>query len=157
MTNPIGKSHWILAVAFCLVVLTGNPPLVLGAKKVSPAYGPYPATLVRVIDGDTVVLDVALWPGLVQRIHLRLEGVNTPEKRGKSITACEKAAAARASAFTTRVLRKARTISISGIRLGKYAGRVLGHLMADGQDLGRALIAAGLARPYAGGKRAAWC
>ena len=57
------------------------PPSAMAAKK--KPYGPYRAMVVRVLDGDTVEVDVWLWPGLVQRIKLRLAGVNTPEKRGR--------------------------------------------------------------------------
>jgi endonuclease YncB( thermonuclease family) len=119
------------------------------------AYGPYAAEVVRVIDGDTVELDVALWPGLVQRIHLRLDGVDTPEKRGAPL--CEKILARRASEFTLRFFRLGGTVLVSGVRLGKYAGRVLGRIAVDGKDLGEALVAAGLGRPYAGAKRESWC
>lgn len=45
------------------------------------AYGPYKAELVRVVDGDTIDITIELWPGLTQRARIRLEGVNTPEKR----------------------------------------------------------------------------
>jgi endonuclease YncB( thermonuclease family) len=40
----------------------------------SRANGPYRATVVKVLDGDTVQLEVGLWPGLTQRINLRLVG-----------------------------------------------------------------------------------
>ncbi len=44
------------------------------------------------------------------------------------------------------------------IRNGKYAGRVVAGIEAgDGSDVGRALIGAGLARPYHGGRRGSWC
>ena len=43
----------------------------------------------QVKDGDTELLDVALWPWLTKRISLRLAGVNTPENRGKGITHLE--------------------------------------------------------------------
>ena len=44
------------------------------------------------------------------------------------------------------------------IRYGKYAGRVLARVeIAGGEDLGRGLMAAGLARPYAGRARTSWC
>lgn len=112
------------------------------------------ATVDRVIDGDTVELSVNIWPGLTQQISLRLDGVNTPEKRGSD--QCEKAAAKEASAFTDGLLAGQR-VTVTGVRLGKYAGRVLGRISVDGVDLGDALIAAGHARPYDGGKREAWC
>ena len=148
----------IIVAGLLLALLhSGLAVQALAAPGTKPVYGPYPATVVRVIDGDTVELDVALWPGLVQRIRLRLDGVNTPEKRGKNVTPCEKAAAAKASAFTARFLKTTRQVVVSQVRLGKYAGRVLGRITANGHDLARALVEAGLARPYAGGKRQAWC
>jgi len=151
-----GRAKALLVLALALL-LGGAFHQAQAAQSGAHTYGPYPAQLVRVIDGDTVELDVAIWPGLVQRISLRLDGVNTPEKRGKGVTACEKAAAAKASEFTSRLLAGARSLIISGVRRGKYAGRVLGRLSADGRDLGQALIQAGMARPYDGGKRDKWC
>ena len=43
----------------------------------------YRAMVVRVLDGDTIELDMQIWPQLIQRTKLRLDGINTPEKRGK--------------------------------------------------------------------------
>lgn len=141
----------LLSAALCLLV-------VMQADAASePGYGPYPAKLVRVIDGDTVELDVLLWPGLVQRIHLRLAGINTPERRGRHLTACERQAARAATKFTLAFLQNASTLLVKDIHLGKYAGRVLGRISGDGDDLGAALVAAGLARPYEGGRRGPWC
>lgn len=120
-------------------------------------HGPYRAAVVKVIDGDTVMLDVAIWPGLVQRVSLRLAGVNTPEKRGKGITECERNAGQAATKFTQGFLKNAKEVVVSEVRLGKYAGRALGRISSNGKDLGKALIQAGHARPYKGGARGAWC
>ena len=117
--------------------------------------GPSPARVVRVIDGDTVVLDVTLWPGLTQRIHLRLAGINAPETRGASH--CEEAAGRDAADLVRRLVEGARRLTVRDVRQGKFAGRVLGRLEADGQDVARSLLAAGLARPYHGGARKPWC
>lgn len=142
----------LLAVAICWMVF---PPSGQAAKK--KPYGPYRAVVVRVLDGDTVEVDVFLWPGLAQRIKLRLAGVNTPEKRGRGVSLCEKVAAKRATEFTRRFLKRALQVIVSGVKLGKFAGRVLGKISVNGKDLGDALMAAGLARPYSGGRRKAWC
>lgn len=40
----------------------------------------YRAELIRVIDGDTVILDVHLGFHLVYRARIRLEGIDTPER-----------------------------------------------------------------------------
>ena len=44
------------------------------------------------------------------------------------------------------------------VRYGKYARRVVARMeTAEAIDLGAALIAAGLAQPYDGGRRPTWC
>mgnify|MGYP006416111841 CR=1 FL=1 len=120
-------------------------------------YGSYKAEVIRVIDGDSIEVRAHIWPGLTQTVKLRLAGVNTPEKRGKGISTCEKKAGQDATTFTQRWLKGAGMVTISEIRLGKYAGRVLGRVSKDGEYLGEALIKAGLAKPYSGGKRLPWC
>ena len=119
-------------------------------------YGPYKADLVRVLDGDTVEVSVHVWPGLKQSIKLRIAGINTPEKRGR-VSDCEKAAGKAATAFTENWLKDADTITVYDIHLGKWAGRVVGKLKKGGADLSQALINAGHAKPYDGGKREPWC
>jgi len=114
----------------------------------------YQADVVRVIDGDTVKLNVEIWPGLTQVINLRLDGVNTPEKRGASD--CEKEAGKKATEFTEWFL-EGHKVTVTDVKLGKYAGRVLGKISVGGVDLGQALIDTGHARPYVGGRRAGWC
>ena len=118
------------------------------------AYGPYEAQLVRVVDGDTIELGVELWPGLVQRVKIRLAGVNTPEKRTKLI--CEKTAGIAATEFTQAFVESG-SITVDGVRNGKFAGRVLGNVFVDGNSLADALLASGHARLYDGGKRQPWC
>ncbi len=49
-------------------------------------------------------------------------------------------------------------VRLREIRYGKFAGRVLARVETlDGTDLGQGLLAAGLARPYDGRRRASWC
>lgn len=118
-------------------------------------FGPYSAEVVKVIDGDTVKMQLGLGPGLTKTINIRLDGVNTPEKRTRDL--CEKAAGIAATAFTEQWLANATTLSVSNVRNGKYAGRWLGSIAADGVDLTTALIESGHGRPYHGGKRQPWC
>lgn len=124
-------------------------------------YGTYIATIVRVKDGDTVLVDVAIWPQLTVKTSVRLIGVDTPEKRGsrngKPIPACEKRMGQKATEFTQRLLKPGTLVTIDQVHLGKYAGRVLGNIKTASGDLGQLLISAKLARPYAGGKRQGWC
>lgn len=138
----------------CLCLILALSPIAASAKEI---YGSYKADVLRVIDGDTIEIDVHIWPQLIQRTKLRLSEVNTPEKRGRNISECEKRAGQQATNFTQQWLKGAGTVTVSEIQLGKYAGRVLGKLSKNGEDLGRALIKAGHAKPYKGGKRKPWC
>ena len=140
--------------------------LVMLMSSTVSAYGPYDAKLVRVVDGDTIELGVELWPGLIQRVNIRLDGINTPEKRintkkikdqGRRDRAiCEKTAGIAAAEFTQAFVGKG-SITVDGVRNGKFAGRVLGNVFVDGNSLADALLASGHARLYDGGKRQPWC
>lgn len=127
--------------------------IVLLAQGVS-AYGPYKAELVRVVDGDTIDVTIELWPGLTQKARIRLEGVNTPEKRTRLL--CEKIAGIAATEFTQAFVESG-AITIDDVRNGKFAGRVLGNVFVDGHSLADALLVSGHAKAYSGGKREPWC
>lgn len=117
-------------------------------------YGPYPARLVSVHDGDTIKVDVQVWPGQTNRVSVRLDGVDTPELRGKCPQ--ERVQAIKARDYVI-AMTKDKSLAIQAVTLGKYAGRVVARVLVDGQDLTDMLIAAGLGRPYDGGKRQGWC
>jgi micrococcal nuclease len=48
------------------------------------------------------------------------------------------------------------TVTVSGTKIDKY-GRAVREVRINGRDVGEAMIAAGLARSYAGEKRQGWC
>lgn len=143
--------------------------LLLLLPALARAYGPYGATVERVVDGDTLVLSVELWPGLTKQISLRVDGVNTPEKRPRQpegmtaeewapLKACEKGAAQEASAFVEQLLPVGSRVIVNQVHLGKFAGRALGSVLIRGQgDLGELLIERGHAESYDGGQRGPWC
>ncbi len=120
--------------------------------------GPVPAEVLSVIDGDTIEVRAVIWLGQVVSTRVRLAGIDAPELRGKC--ARERTLAERARAYLlARLGGGGRAwVRLRDIRYGKYAGRVLARVeTAAGEDLGRSLMAAGLARPYAGRARASWC
>jgi len=117
--------------------------------------GPVEATVVRVVDGDTVDVEAHIWPGQSLRVAVRIRGVDAPELHGQCER--EKAAAkdARAALATLMATGGTRLVDISG---DKYFGRVVADLMmADGRRASAALIASGLVRPYRGQRRGSWC
>lgn len=117
--------------------------------------GPVAARLVEVIDGDTLLVRARIWLGQDLETRVRLDGIDTPETRGRC--AEEREMAARATALLRESIAGA-DIELFDVRFGKYAGRVVARVRTpDGRDLSDLLSRAGLARPYAGGRRGSWC
>ena len=104
----------------------------------------YAATIIRVIDGDTVVADVDLGFRTFTRQTLRLYGINAPEIRG-----FEKQAGLAASEYLkTQLSRTPITVRTIRDRQGKY-GRYLAVLFdAAGKNINREMIQDGHAVPY---------
>lgn len=115
-----------------------------------------PATVERVVDGDTLRVAARPWPGWTVRVAVRLAGVDTPERRG-ACTA-ERDAAERARAALAALTPAGSDVWLLTPRMGAFAGRVVAEVHAPGAgDVAERLIVAGHGRPYAGGARAGWC
>ena len=115
----------------------------------------------RVIDGDGLV---APWGE-----KLRVGNIDTPEVGSRCKCKSECALGAKATAYTTKLIREARTIILTAYSEPgrKFSGhgrsgpldpfrRSLVLVSIDGRDLGELLIAERLARPWTG-KRQPWC
>jgi endonuclease YncB( thermonuclease family) len=137
-----------LAASLLTLLLAATPALA------TPFEGPVRARVVKVLDGDTFLAEAELWPGQSLRIHVRLRGIDAPEKRARCAAEREMAAAAR-EALARHLGDEVRISNIAG---AKYYGRVLADVSAArGVDVSRLMLADGLARPYAGGRRGGWC
>ncbi len=164
------RLRWVTFLVFAALVLAGlvlgGAPGRLGAGE--RLAGPLPAWVVSVIDGDTLEVRVHIWLGQDLNTRVRLAGIDAPELKGKCDR--EKDLARRARAYLLARLDPAGSgvgagagagageIRLREVRYGKFAGRVLARVETlDGTDLGQGLIAAGLARPYDGRRRASWC
>lgn len=110
--------------------------------------GPYLAEVTRIYDGDTVTVRAHIWPDHVLKISVRLEGIDTPEIRGRC--QAEEDAAVQARDFVANIAEQENNVLwVRDVQLGKYAGRVLGKLQTRmGADVGTMLINNGLAVPY---------
>jgi endonuclease YncB( thermonuclease family) len=116
--------------------------------------GPVQARVLAVIDGDTLSVAARVWLGQEIAIRVRLAGVDAPEIKGDC--AHERRLALEAKHFLEALAGI--PVVLHDIRYGKYAGRVLARVeTAAGDDLGAALLAAGHARAYQGGRRRGWC
>jgi endonuclease YncB( thermonuclease family) len=114
--------------------------------------------ITRVIDGDTVEIAVGFLPDpLPPKLSIRVLGIDTPEKAPRAKCEAEAAKAKEASTFTKVAVANARVVDVQIAEWDKYGGRVLGHIILDGQSLSDMLIRAGLARPYHGEAKSSWC
>jgi micrococcal nuclease len=109
----------------------------------------YNCKIVRVVDGDTVDVDIDL--GFSHWIHnerIRLYGVDTPECRTRDDE--EKAAGLLAKAFVEDALHVGGTYTLTTREKGKF-GRYLGVIMLSGKtSINAALVSEHLAVPYMG-------
>ncbi len=149
---------WAGILALAALVVGGVLPGALGAAD--RLAGPLPAQVVSVLDGDTLEVRVHIWLGQDLNTRVRLAGIDAPELKGKCDR--ERDLAQRARAYLLARLEPAAAgagmVRLREVRYGKFAGRVLARVETwDGTDLGQGLLAAGLARPYDGRRRASWC
>ena len=115
----------------------------------------YKFELDRVIDGDTIDVDIALgFDVMLKKQRIRLYGLNTPESRTRDLE--EKQYGLAAKARLKELLENGETLSlrtaIDKKARGKY-GRILGTIFADGVDLNQTLLDEGHAIEYFGGTK----
>ncbi len=107
--------------------------------------------VVRVVDGDTVTL-YCDGRGL---LRTRLMGFDTPELYASDCLG-EKLQALQATAYLGWRYLRAGEVSVVMRGTDRY-DRKLARMRLDGKDVADVMIDAGLARAYAGGRRASWC
>jgi micrococcal nuclease len=112
----------------------------------------YRATVLQVIDGDTVDLDIDLGLRTHVKERIRLDGINTMETNSK--VAEEREAAKAATEFLRSLLIDPKvtlkTKKDSKEKFGRYLGVVTN---SAGVNVNEALVAAGHAKAYSGGAR----
>ncbi|MEO5336501.1 MAG: thermonuclease family protein [Magnetospirillum sp. WYHS-4] len=111
--------------------------------------GPYPAEVLRVVDGDSFRARVQVWPGLEAVTVVRIAHIDAPELAG----GCAEAGQAARAFLESRL---SAPVFLLAVRPDKYGGRVVAQVrLPGGEDLADLMLSAGHARPYAGGRRAA--
>lgn len=106
-------------------------------------------------DGDTCYVIAPTLPEPLQKMSVRILGIDTPEIRGECEE--EKKLALEARALANKLFREAGTIEFGNLKWDKYGGRVLVDVYLDGKNYKDEIINAGLARPYDGGTKQGWC
>ena len=113
----------------------------------------YKATISRIVDGDTLYVDVDLGFFLRQMMKVRLKGVNTPEIRGP-----ERPEGLKSKQFVIDTLAECPAVVIKTDKIGKY-GRYIadvwflpgsddaGEILSKGENLNQLLLKKKLAKP----------
>jgi endonuclease YncB( thermonuclease family) len=143
-----------------LLLLLAVPMLAFAQK--TPQGVTYDAQILRVSDGDTVVIAAPFLPKpLKPELAVRIFGVDTPEKGFRAQCPAEAQRGEAATAFTKNAIA---TAAAQGGKFqatlygwDKFGGRILGDILVNGQSLRAALISNGFAREYYGDAKQSWC
>ena len=118
----------------------------------------YDAQIIRVNDGDTVVISAPFLPQpLKPELAVRIFGVDTPEKGHRAQCPSEDQRGQAATQFTKNAVNAATKRQVVLYNWDKFGGRVLGDIILNGQSLRSMLIANGFAREYYGEAKQSWC
>jgi endonuclease YncB( thermonuclease family) len=140
-----------------LLVLLALLPLLAWAQK-QPQGVLYDAKIVRVNDGDTVVIAAPYLPApLKPELAVRIYGVDTPEKGFRAQCPSEDQRGQAASAFTKNAVTTTQKHQVVLYGWDKFGGRVLGDIILNGVSLRAELIKNGFAREYFGEAKQSWC
>ncbi|HTO31386.1 MAG TPA: thermonuclease family protein [Pararhizobium sp.] len=118
--------------------------------------GPVRAEIIRVIDGDTILVAARPWPQQTMEVYVRLRGIDAPEL--KSSCAATRDAGKQAWDALTDLTRDQTEIHLSHISGDKYFGRVLADIsFSDGRNPAQEMLLAGYVTPYDGGRKSKGC
>ena len=139
-----------------LITLLLLPAVALAQK--TPKGVTYDAEIVRVNDGDTIVISAPFLPApLKPELAVRVFGVDTPEKGHRAQCPSEAQRGEQASAFTKNAVKSTKKHQVILYSWDKFGGRVLGDIVLDGVSLRTELIRNGFAREYYGDAKQSWC
>lgn len=140
----MSKSIAILAVA--LWIFTAD------AFARDDIAGPVEAQILRVIDGDTLLVEARPWPQQRMEVYVRIRGIDAPELKSKCQSLREAGAEARKA--LQDLAATSTTIRLTRISGDKYFGRIVaGVALMNGQDVAASMQVSGLVRAYDGGRK----
>ena len=150
--KPSGNKTTLTFLFSFTYLVSGS--ITVNAKQI---YGDYEGAIyVRNYDGDTITFNLpSLHPIIGKKIAVRVNGIDTPEIRGKCDK--EKYDAEQAKGMVEDLLKDAERIDLKNLQRGKYF-RIVADVYADGKNLAEALVDSGMAVRYNGGKKnSRWC
>jgi micrococcal nuclease len=114
--------------------------------------GPVAAEIIRVIDGDTLLVQAMPWPQQTIEVYVRLRGIDAPELHSR----CEqvRTAAKKAQEALEAIIPATGKIELTKISGDKYFGRILADVTtAEGRNPAADLLHDGYVISYDGGRK----
>ena len=135
---------FILFVIFHLDVFSHTQNIVLEKRNGEYCY-----------DGDTCNAKMLGVPDTLKKIKIRINGIDTPEIKGKCER--EKKLALEAKVFINDLIKNSTVIYLKNLKWGKYGGRVVADLYIDKRDYREYLKGKNFYVEYYGGKKTKDC
>lgn len=114
--------------------------------------GPVEAEILRIVDGDTLLVEAMPWPQQRVEVYVRIRGIDAPEIKSK----CPRNRQAGADARRTleNLTGSSARIHLTRISGDKYFGRIVADVvLPDGRSAAEGLRSAGMAQDYDGGRK----
>jgi micrococcal nuclease len=137
----------VLSIAVCLAPIVAT--VISAREEIS---GPVTAEILRVIDGDTLLVEAQPWPQQRMEVYVRIRGIDAPELKSK----CEasRLAGLDAQHALETLAAQSNHIQLTRISGDKYFGRIVADvILSDGKNVADGLLLAGLVRSYDGGRK----
>lgn len=132
--------------------ISAAQPTASSAGHSSAINGPVAAQIIRVIDGDTLMVAARPWPQQIMEAYVRLRGIDAPEMHSQCPSV--KIAAEQARQALEKLAGEGANIQLTEISGDKYFGRILANVqLENGHDAAQDLLLAGYAQPYDGGRK----
>ena len=113
----------------------------------------YLCKVTRVVDGDTIDVNIDLGFNIWHKARVRMAGIDTPESRTRNKK--EKVLGLAAKARLKELLKSQKVSIQCSKEKGKF-GRVLADVRVNDKSINLQLIDEGHAREYHGGKKIPW-
>lgn len=114
----------------------------------------------RVYDGDTIITHISedKLPPPLNKLSVRIYGIDTPERGGKAKCPKEAELAEKARDFLIVLIGDEKVMKIKDFKWDKFGSRILAHVYVKNIDVAKSLIDGGFAVPYFGEKKEKnWC
>jgi endonuclease YncB( thermonuclease family) len=142
------------------ILLAFAEPVTSGSRKtkiVEVGTSPLILPIIKIIDGDTIKTYLSL-PAPLNKVSIRILGIDTPESTWRAKCKAEKALGKKATQFLKDFVGSTPVMTVTNFKWDKFGSRIDGTVFINGKNIPELLIENGFAREYYGkGPKSDWC